>query len=261
MLRYLKLYGSFLRICLIREMESRGNFIVANLVIVLFPLFPLLFIGAIYKQVSSLSGWTLYQYLLLVGTFQLINGIIFAMFFKNVFEMPENVRKGQLDFYLLKPVNSQFMLSTRYIAFTELSGLLPGIILIAVALANLNLDIDWWRWPLYVLFIVSGVIIGYSIWFITAIPCIWFVKLESNEIFFALIDMGRYHPNMFSGIIKTVLVYLIPVGVIAATPADLLLNRLDWTAALWSVGIAALLLYFSHRFWRFAQTRYYGASS
>ena len=59
----------------------------------------------------------------------------------------------------------------------------------------------------------------------------------------------------------SMLVYLIPVGVIAATPADLLLNRLDWTAALWSVGIAALLLYLSHRFWRFAQTRYYGASS
>lgn len=261
MWRYIRLYSSFLRICAIREMEARGSFVVGSLLILLSSFFPLLFVGAIYSQVKSLGGWTFYEYLLLVGTFQIMTGIIFGLFAQNMFGMPDYVRKGELDFFLLKPVNSQFMLTTRYIRFNEMAAILLGVLLIAIGVANLQLEIEWWRWLLYPFFVACGTLICYAIWFIMVTPTVWIIRLETQELFIGIFDLGRYHPNMFNGLIKTILIYILPIGIVVATPSDLLLNRLGWQEAGWTLIVAAFLLFVSSRFWRFAQTRYYGASS
>ncbi len=261
MLRYLKLYTAFLRTCLMREMESRYSFIVGCIVILFFPILPLLLVGAIYSQVSSLGGWTLYQYMVLLGTFHIINGLIFTLFFNNMFEIPEMVRKGQMDFFLLKPVNSQFMLSMRSVAFREFAQVIPGIVMLVYGLLNLSVTIEWWQWLGYLLFIASGTVVAYAIWFISVLPVIWWVKMDSPELFLTIFDVARYHPNMFNGGLKFALTYILPVGIAVAAPADLLLGRLGWEAAIGSLLAAAVLLFISNRFWRFAQTRYYGASS
>lgn len=261
MKRYLKLYLSFMRICAVREMESRGNFIMGIVVIFCFPWFPLLFAGAIYGRTSALGGWTYNEYLVLLGTFQIISSLIFTLFLRNIMGMPENVRKGELDFFLLKPVNSQFMISLRYLAYTEIAQALPGTVLVTIGLLNLNTPFDLWRLPLYLLFVLVSVVIGYSVWFMLVTPCVWTVRLESQEIFFGVLEAGRYHPSMFGGVVRVVLVTVVPVGVMSATPADLLLNRLTWEAAAWAIFLAGGLLFASSRLWRFAQTRYYGASS
>ncbi len=261
MLRYLKLYSSFARICAMREMEARGSFFVGFLVITLFPLFPLLFIGAIYGQTNSLGGWSFHEYLVLTGLFQVLSAIVMTVCLRNLFGMPELIRKGELDFYLLKPINSQFLLSTRYLAYTELAQALPGTAMIVIGLVNLNGQVEWWRWLLLPIFMLTGLIILYSIWFIAVLPCIWLVRFESFELFFGLLELGRYHPTMFGGIIRLFLVFVLPLGVVAATPADLLLKRLSPEAGLWALIVAGILLYVSNRFWRFAQNHYYGASS
>ncbi|HEX2912765.1 MAG TPA: ABC-2 family transporter protein [Chloroflexia bacterium] len=261
MRRYLKLYLSFIRICLMREMEARGSFVVGCLVIFCFPVFPLLLVGAIYSQVPNLAGWTLYQYLMLVGTFQIVSALTYTMFLRNIFQFPEYVRKGELDFFLLKPVNSQFMLTTRYLSFSELAQAVPGTALVIIGALNAGTAIDWWRWPLYAGFVACSVIICYAMWFIMTIPCIWFIRLDTQEFFFSMAELGRYHPTMFGGLVRSVLLYVIPFGIIAATPADWLLSRITWQSAGWMLLVTAGLLFLSNRFWRFAQTRYYGASS
>ncbi|NWJ46806.1 MAG: ABC-2 family transporter protein [Chloroflexi bacterium] len=259
--RYVKLYSSFVRINLMREMEARGNFVASCLVILCFPMFSLIFVGAIFSQTKNLNGWSVNQYLVLVGSYMVVSSLVFTLFFKNVFELPEYIRKGQLDFILLKPINNQFFVSTRMVSFGEMMQGIPGIVLIFVGISGGNLSVDWWRWLLYPVFVLCGVIIAYSTWFIMTIPCIWWVKMDFAEFFFNLFDLGRYHPDMFGGFAKTILTFVIPFGVVAATPADLLLNRLGWESALWALVLAGGLLFISHRFWKFAQTRYFGASS
>jgi ABC-2 type transport system permease protein len=259
--RYIKLYGSFLRISIMRDMQSRGNFFVGCLVVFCFPVLSLLFVGAIYGQTANLNGWTLPQYLVLVGTFMMLSSFVFTMFFKNIFELPEFIRKGNLDFMLLKPINNQFLVSTRYVSFVEMAQILPGAVLVIIGAVNLDGGIEWWRWLLYPVLMVCGIIITYSIWFMMVTPCVWWIKMDFAEFFFNLFDLGRYHPDMFGGVVRVVLTFVLPFGVVAATPADLLLNRLSVEALIWMVGAAALFLYASHRFWRYAQKRYHGASS
>ncbi len=261
MRRYFKLYGAFLRICAVREMEARGNFFVGSFLLGAFSLLPLLFIGAIYRQTPSLGGWSLYQYLTLVGTFQIMNSLLYGLFARNMFDLMEQIRKGGLDFFLLKPVNNQFLLSTRFVLFNELPGVIPGIFLVGLSIVNLHLIVDWWRWPLYLIFMVSGMVIAYSIWFMTVIPSIWLIKLDAPEVFVGIFDISRYHPSMFGGYLRVILVYLFPIGIVVSTPADIIMGRLDWTSAVWALLASAITLYISNRFWRFALLYYHGASS
>lgn len=259
--RYIRLYSCFFRNCLVREMEARGSFVAGCILIMFTFIFPLLFIGAIYSQVPTLGGWTFYQYLVLVGTFQITSGLLFGIFAQNIFGMQDYVRKGELDFFLLKPVNSQFMLTTRYVRFNELPAALPGIVMLIVGIINAHLQIAWWQWLLYPIFIACGLIICYALWFITVIPVIWVVRLETADLFSSFFDISRYHPSMFSGIIKSVLVYVLPIGIVVSTPADVITNRITLGEACWAVLVAAILLFISNIFWKFAQNHYYGASS
>ncbi len=261
MSRYLRLYWTFMKNCLVREMESRGNFFVGLLVIFLFPWFPLLLIGAIYSQTNTISGWTLPEYLTLVGTFQIISALVYMFFLKNIFNMPEYIRKGELDFYLLKPVNSQFLISTRYVSFSELAQAIPGTGLVIYGALNSGLEIDWWRWLVYLVFVICGVLIAYSVWFMLVLPTIWWVKMDSLEFFFSLFDLARYHPSMFGGAIQIIMSFVLPLGIVASIPSDVLTNRIGWAEAGWGIAAAGICLWLSNRLWRFAQTRYYGASS
>jgi ABC-2 type transport system permease protein len=118
--RYARAYRAFLRNCLARELEFRGHFLsltVSNCVWAVLWLAPATFI---FGNVRSVAGWDLDRMILLTGTFQLVLSLTNFLFYANMLRLSELVNKGELDFVLIKPMSSQFLVSTRYVTFNEL---------------------------------------------------------------------------------------------------------------------------------------------
>ena len=57
------------------------------------------------------TGWEKYQFFLFLSTGLLINSLVQALFMTNADELSELVRTGTLDFALLKPIDTQFLVS------------------------------------------------------------------------------------------------------------------------------------------------------
>src|SRR5581483_5704965 len=120
-MRYLRLLAIFTRAELQYALEYRANLVlvfVQELVVVATSFTAVL---VLFSHTRSVNGWTLPEMTVLLGVYYLIQGVQ-AVFLAVSFErFMEHVRLGTLDFILIKPVNSQFMVSTRHIQVAQMA--------------------------------------------------------------------------------------------------------------------------------------------
>ena len=69
----------------------------------------------IFSQTRTIGTWTVWQVVLLTGTSNFIQEIYQAFFLVNCTNLSELVRTGKMDFLLLLPVNTRFIVSTRQV--------------------------------------------------------------------------------------------------------------------------------------------------
>ena len=111
--RYLRLMGAFARYCLANELAFRGNFIAKIILEVLWLGILLVFYDTIFANTKVVAGWDKSQYLVFVGCYYTLEGIIETFFLENCSEFSELIRTGELDFFLLKPIDEQFLITCR----------------------------------------------------------------------------------------------------------------------------------------------------
>src|SRR5438067_11407130 len=102
-----------LRNSLIREMSFKANFLLWMLVEVLWFVGQIVFFSIIFGNVDRNGDWTKWEVVLLIGTHQMISQLFQAFFFINVAAVPEPVRTGKLESFLVLPIDSQFVVSNK----------------------------------------------------------------------------------------------------------------------------------------------------
>ncbi len=260
MRRYIQILQLFWESAIAAELEYRLNFLFAtlssigNLVGSIFGLF------LFYRTGYQFEGWSWEEALVVLGVFTLLQGFSEMLLVPNLGRIVNHVQEGTLDFIILKPISSQFWLSTRMVSPWGLPDLMFGGIIIAYAGSQLELEIQNYLIGLIPLFF--GLISLYSLWFILGATSIWFVKIYNvTEVLSGLLDAGRFPMAAYPAGYRFFFTFIIPVGFLTTIPAEAMLNR---TATPWilSAGIlAVMLLLISSGFWRFALRFYTSASS
>ena len=77
----------------------------------------------IFQHTNSIgegSGWDREKFFLFIATTWFINSLVQAFFMPNAQEFSELIRTGGLDFALLKPIDTQFLISFRRIDWSAL---------------------------------------------------------------------------------------------------------------------------------------------
>ena len=98
-----------------REMSFKSNFLLWILVELLWFGLQLSFIGVLYLHTDNIGTWTKWQVVMLIGGSHFIQQIYQAFFLVNCTNLSELVRTGKLDFLLLLPVNTRFLVSLRQV--------------------------------------------------------------------------------------------------------------------------------------------------
>ncbi|MGK7915619.1 MAG: ABC transporter permease [Prochloraceae cyanobacterium] len=260
MKRYLQVLLLFWSTAIAAELEYRLNFLIAtltslaNLVGSLFALF------LFYRTGYNFQDWSWYEATIVLGIFTLLQGYSATFLIPNLNRIVEQVEQGTLDFVLLKPISSQFWLSSRSISPWGLPDLFFGGIIIIYAGKKLGLDID--NYLVSAVPIIFGLIILYSIWFILGATSIWFVKIYNvTEVLRGLLEAGRYPMVAYPAAYRVFFTFVVPVAFLTTVPAEAMLDRTEITWV-FGAGILAIgLLLASGLFWRFALRFYTSASS
>lgn len=257
---YLRLLGLFWSTAIAAELEYRLNFVIAsgsaiiNLAGSIFSLF--LFYGNGYQ----FQGWNWAEALLVVGMFTFLQGCSTTFLVPNLNRIVRQIEDGTLDFVLLKPISSQFWLSTRMISPWGLPDLLFGLIILAYAGDRLSLP--WTRYGAMLLPLGFGLVILYSLWFMLGAMSIWFVKIYNvTEVLRGFLEAGRFPMVAYPTMYRFFFSFVIPVVFLTTVPVEVLLGRWHWP---WIAGggcLAAGLFFAANRLWRFALRFYTSASS
>ncbi|QSJ18934.1 ABC transporter permease [Nostoc sp. UHCC 0702] len=260
MRRYWKVLKLFWSTAIAAEMEYRLNFVISTLTSLgnlggsFFGLF------LFYRNGYTFAGWSWEAALVVVGVFTLLQGFSGSFLAPNLNRIVRHVQEGTLDFVLLKPIRSQFWLSTHTFSPAGLPDIVFGSCIIGYAGKRLGLEIS--NYLFSVVPLVFGLVILYSLWFMLAATSIWFVKIyNATEVLRGLLEAGRYPIAAYPTTYRFFFTFVVPVTFLTTIPAEIILGRGQIT---WLIGAAVLalaLFFVSTWFWRFALRFYTSASS
>jgi len=258
--RYWQVLQLFWSTAIAAEMEYRLNFVVSavnslgNLAGSLFGLF------LFYRTDYTFEGWSWFEALVVVGMFTMFQGFSSTFLSPNLNHIVQHVQQGTLDFVLLKPINSQFWLSTRTISPWGLPDIIFGLLVVGYAGQQLNIGGSAYLFA--VIPLIFGFLILYSLWFMLGATSIWFVKIYNvTEVLRGLLEAGRFPMVAYPVAYRFFFTFIVPVAFLTTVPSEALLGRAEW---LWIVGAGLLsvgLLFASRLFWQFALRFYTSASS
>ncbi len=262
--RHAQVYGIMFRNSLIREMNFKANFLLWMGVEFLWFLGQIVFLEVIFGYVERIGDWTKWEVVLLVGTHQIISQVFQAFFYANLANLPELVRTGRLDFLLLQPVDTQFVVSTKQFGLDNLINALVGVAFVVFSLGKLGVVPTPAQVALYLVAIAFGVSVHYGILLALATASFWIVRAQGLIYgYYSFFNLGRYPDVIFRGWFKFVFSWIIPVIVVANVPARLLIRLADspgWL--LLHLALAALIVVTATRvLWKVALRRYSSASS
>src|SRR5438034_11034076 len=109
--RYLKIYLALWKNSVVREMGFKANFLLWIVVEMLWFALQLSFMLVIYSHTDRIGTWSKWQVVMLLGASHFIQQIFTAIFLTNCTQLSELIRTGKLDFMLLLPVNTRFLIS------------------------------------------------------------------------------------------------------------------------------------------------------
>lgn len=232
---YFRVFLTFARNSLVRNMTFRANFIIECVTSVAWMLMNLGFYLLVFSYTSSLgagTGWGKYQFFVFLATTLFINSLVEMFFMPNAEEFSELVRTGGLDFALLKPIDAQFLISLTKIDWSALSNFTFAIGLLAFSLAHLDYRPGIVEMVLYPLYLTCGVLILYSLMIALAATSVWLGRNQTlYDFWFYITTFARYPMEIYSGPIglplRQVFTFLIPVMIAVNVPARLMAKPLQ----------------------------------
>ncbi len=261
-MRYLKLLVLFFKNSVQVEMEYRANFLTNVVLSGLWMASRLVSVLAFFEHRDTIGGWSFEEVLIVIGLFNLFAGFIDAVLRPNIERIVEHIQMGTMDFILTKPVNSQFLASMRHFFIWNFVDCVLGFGVIVYALVRLQRMPSPAEIGLFAILLAAGLVIVYGIWMLLVTMAFWFVQVANiAELFTTFFQAGRFPVSVYTGWIRIMLTFVVPIAMLTTFPAASLLGRLAWTYALASLGMAAVLLVASSMFWNYAVRHYSSASS
>ena len=207
-----------------------------------------------------------------------VNSIVQAFFMPNAQEFSELIRTGGLDFALLKPIDTQFLISLQRVSWSSLANFFVGVILLSVSLWKLTtrtndpLVLSPITFVLYPFYLLCGVLIMYSLMISLAATSIWLGRNQTlYNFWFYITNFSRYPMEIYRGTYGTPLrnffTFVIPVLVVANVPARIMARPLkpseigDYRLTFYAVIATCLSLWLSRLVFRRALLSYRSASS
>ncbi len=260
--RYFKIYAALWKNSVTRELSFKANFLMWIVVESLWFGLQLSFIGVLYLHTDHIGTWTKWQVVMLTGASHLIQQIFQAFFLVNYTNLSELVRTGKLDFLLLLPVNTRFVVSLRQVDLGAFVNALSALGIMIYAAHRLNLVPTVLQVAGFLALCLAGVLIHYSLMFLLASISFWTVRAQGIVWgYYNLFQIARMPDEAFRGLFKAFFTFAIPMLLVSNVPVRLLVNKFSANSLFVLLAMSVVCFVVSEWGWRASVRRYTSASS
>src|SRR2546422_2446462 len=236
-----RILWAFWRLNLAEELQYRANFIASLLGTVFDMATALLTLALFFHHTTTLGGWDYWEIVVLLGVFNALTGVIEAVLRPGIGQLAGEVRSGELDLVLVKPVDAQGFVSFRRLDLWRLSDVVLGLALAGYALTRLGRIPSVAQLAAFAVALAAAAVVVYAIWVVLMSLAFWFGSVENIAVLFdAVYEGARYPVSAYPGALRFVFVYLIPIAWTTTIPASALTGRLRPELALAAALVAGL---------------------
>ena len=160
--RYLKLWVAFFKNNLTRDMEFKLNFILELFIDFIYYGSLFFFFKIIFQFQDTFGEFNQDAVIIFLILLYLIDSLYIFILGGNTFQINNQVKTGDLDFILIKPINPQFFLSLRFVnSHAIISMLLLSILLFKLTYDYHNQQLLLYNYLFCFVSAILGIIIHY----------------------------------------------------------------------------------------------------
>lgn len=223
----------------------------------------LLAFNVIYSQVDAIGGWSRGEMLIFIGTFSMLNGLNMLIYFFGVLNIPNLIRSGELDMYITKPVNPLFRLTFENINPGSFPLLILSGLIIAYGVSVAGVTVTAPLLGAYAALVLLMALLYYDMEVILRTLPFFFISTSAvDSLEGELLAFNFKIPGvLFKGVFKLIFYFILPYGIMATVPTQLLTGTLSTAGLLQALCVVAVLTAFTLWFWKFGLKHYKSASS
>jgi len=260
--KYINIYTKFLHTSLASELEYKTNILIDLATAILSLIGSIFLLSIFFQNNARVGGWEFEQALIIQGIYTILNGITNTWFNPNLTEIVKHIREGTLDFVLLKPIDSQFFISSKKINPSGFLEIILGFGLLIYCIKINQIYLNFYYLFLCLITLICSICILYSLWFFISTTTIWFVKTwNAIEVLRSFLYIGRFPLNSFSFSLRIFFSVFIPIAFITTIPSEVFLGLTQFWKIFLEVAISGIFIFSSRKFWLFALRFYSSASS
>lgn len=261
-MNYFRLLWLHVRIGVMNEIQYRINFFVHLFQSIITLTTGLIVLALVFRYTDNLGGWSPPELLTVMGVHILMGGIILTTIQPNMQRLMSDVQQGTLDYTLTKPADAQLLVSVREIRIWQVIDIIMGLIVLGVALFQLQFRIGVWQALSFGIALILGGLMVYSFWLILTTGSFWVVQMDHIiELFQGVYQAGRWPVGIYPGWLRTGLTFLVPVAFAVTVPAEALTGRLTPQTLLFAAALTTGLLILARLVWQTGLRNYTGASA
>jgi len=218
------------------------------------------FLLLLFTKTEALAGYSFYEVLLFYFTFNFIDSTT-QMLFREVYRFRYYIVSGNFDMILVKPVNALFRSLFGWTDILDLMTLGPFILIIGYTLFKIP-GITLIGIISYIILIINSLVIATSFHILVLSLAVLTTEIDhAIMIYRDLIGMGKIPIDVYTQPVRSLITFVIPVGIMMSFPVKALLGILATPFIILTLFVSLLILWFSLYVWRISLKRYTSASS
>jgi ABC-2 type transport system permease protein len=258
--RYVRLLAIQFRASLLLAMQYRADFVLDGLVGSFWMATAIVPLWVVFRLRDRVGGWNFGEALMVMGWFTLLDGVLEGAINPSLVSVVDHIRKGTLDFVLVKPADAQFLVSTARFQPWRAINFLAAIAIFAWGFRRLGRVPSAGAIGFAAVTMLTAVAILYSMWLLTVSAAFFVVRIDNlTNLFSAVFDAARWPVSMFRGFVRFVFTFVVPLALMTTFPAQALLGTLRASTLAATIGGAVIALGLSRTVWNAAIAKYTSA--
>lgn len=219
-------------------------------------------LAVVFSQTHSLGGWSFGRAIVLLGTFQIMTGLLSTFIEPNVASLgEEQVKKGKLDEVLVKPAPSIFLVSLGLAAPFALLEVATGAAVVGLGLGTIGGPLPPGHVAAWLLLLATGITVTWASRVLLGSIALWSPGTDLGIAFNSMWQFGGYPVSIYGRPIRFVLTYVLTVAFISTVPARALTRGAGPVLLIVAVAVAGGSVLVVRLVWTAGLRRYRSATS
>ena len=259
---YLRIYGLIIAQHFKSKMAYRVDFFISIIGMIGTQFVSLFALWILFQSIESIDDWNKWEILLLYGFAQL--AMLPAQFcLDHCWQLGNHLQSGTFLKYYMRPLNSLFYFLSEVFDVKAVSQLISAIICTSIAVSNMSFEWGVVDVLLYVYLLFFASFIYSAMLLIASISGFW-ITASNPVIQFThrLRDYSHFPMSVFSDGFKFLFTFVLPVGLIAYYPVNVIINGGNVLLSAGALTIASIIfITLAYYLWLKGTARYEGTGS